>query len=418
MRKLTLGTMVAAVIYAAMPGMVAAADSVPMPKAFNSLSTSLSALAASGSEMIQMERTTQRLHAIRLAFTKRMLTADPASKIVLDDNALEERALLCDVRSAHVITVARFGYLNSVATQIQEISKPTNPTDLGSALKALFASYAIKASNASLSPDTIVKLQNDVKARCKSDIAGFDKAYYGTEIRSPVAASSAAPAPGGDRELAFEFLGPIGALIDTVIGIITPIAVEAATLVDEVKRERAVQAFLSDPKNQSALKDAGGKLAATISQFTWEKRLRLAASVTERVKGLRATEIDLGTLSECKKLGPGEFDRSESGAPSSQFMLCSKAAWERIEEPIAELLKTADDYDQLADAGNTDTAKKAFEQVTGDLTAISENAVTDPTLLWQYVTQLVGFANTLQKSFSQENRDKVQKAIDAMVRTL
>jgi hypothetical protein len=417
MRKLALTNIIAAAFSAAIPSFSAAADSVPMPKAFNSLSTSLSALAASGSEMIQMGRTTQRLQIIRLAFTQRMLVADPSSKIVLEESTLEERALLCEVRSAHVITVSRFGYLNSVATQIQEISKPTNPTDLGSALKALFASYAVKASNASLSPDTIGKLQNDVRTRCNNDIAGFDKAYYGTEIKGPSAPTNAAPTPR-DQELAFEFLGPIGALIDTVIGTITPIAIEAATLVDEVKREQAVQAFLSDPKNRSALKDAGGKLAATISQFAWEKRLRLAASVTEGVKGLRSTEINLGALSECKKLGPGRFDRSESGAPSSQFMLCSKAAWEQIEKPISELLKTAEDYDQLADAGNTDTAKKAFEQITGDLTAISENAVTDPTLFWQYVTQLVGFANTIQKSFSQESRDKVHKAIDLMVHTL
>src|SRR5262249_31691728 len=105
-----------------------------------------------------------------------------------------------------------------------------------------------------------------------------------------------------------------------------------------------------------------------------------------------------------------------SGSPSKAFMLCYKAAWAEIEKPTSVLLKLADEYDQVADAGNTDAATKAFGQISADLTAISENSVSNPAVLWQYVTQLVGFANTLQKGYSQENRDKLHRAIDALMK--
>jgi subtilisin family serine protease len=56
----------------------------------------------------------------------------------------------------------------------------------------------------------------------------------------------------------------------------------------------------------------------------------------------------------------------------------------------------------------------AFENATADLNAVSTNAITNPELFWSDVTQLLTCANTVQTAFSQDNRDKMRKAIDAL----
>jgi len=395
------------------------AQDVPLPTAYKSLVVSAGAITTSANELLQIERAATRLQRIRKSLTSEILSHKFGDKISLADASLdaelEEQAMLCNVRADHLITTVRYNYLSSVVTQIQEISKATPATDLASALKGLFASYAVKATAASMSDQAIKTLQARTRARCQTDIRSFDTAYYGASIKVPVAATAAPEAPAAALP-GLDFLGPIGALVDTVLGVVTPVIVEAANLVDEGKRAQAVKDFLSNPKNQNALKHAGHELARAISIYTLDKRRKLAGSFVEGLVAVRHTEIDLGKLDACKGLNDEKFTRSKSGAPSVSFMLCWRAAWTKLESTITAMLKTAEDYDQLADAGDTDTALRAYDVITADLDAIRDNEISDPTAFWQYVTQLVSFANTLDTAFSPANRDKIQKAIDTLVK--
>jgi hypothetical protein len=115
-------------------------------------------------------------------------------------------------------------------------------------------------------------------------------------------------------------------------------------------------------------------------------------------------------------LNSTNLGRTPSGAPSAAFMRCWRKVWSQLDSTVASTLKAANDYDLLADAGDTDTALIAFRNVTRDLNAIRTNAVSDPDVLWMFVTQVVIFATTVQTAFSPDNRDKLHKAIDALVK--
>ena len=88
----------------------------------------------------------------------------------------------------------------------------------------------------------------------------------------------------------------------------------------------------------------------------------------------------------------------------------------KLQSKVGSALKTASDYDLLADAGDTSAALNNFDKITQDFSAIVENSITDKTAFWQYVTQLVNFANAVSTALSQDNRTKIQKAIDALVK--
>jgi hypothetical protein len=394
----------------------AAGDPIKLPKASSAFITATKALTGSASEYVQLERTTDRLRLIRSELAKKLLNASATSKIPLD-GLVEERALLCDSRVSHLTTLARLSYLNSVTSQVDEIAKVSKPDDILSAITLLFAKYSIDGTAKSLDPAALKSLGDRTRARCEKDIKGFDVAYYGVEIKAantPAAPAGAeAPVPPASALL---LLGPLGALIDTFLNIINPVAIGAATLVDEGKREKAIQDFLADPKNQQNLKDIGDKIGKAASGFNWDKRLQLAASFVEGVRVIERTELDLSKFDECKDLSTVNLGRTASGAPSSAFMRCWRKAWSQLDPIVSSILKAGNDYDLLADAGDTDTPVIAFHKVADDLNAVSTNAVSDPEVLWMFVTQVLTFATTVQTAFSQDNRDKLHKAIDALVK--
>ena len=394
----------------------AADDPIKLPKASSAFIASTKALTASADEYVQLERATGRLRVIRVELAKKLLNASGTSKISLD-NLVEERALLCDTRVTHLTTLARLNYLNSVVSQVDETAKISKPDNVLSALTLLFAKYSIDGTAKSLDPATLKSLGDRTRARCEKDIKGFDVAYYGVEIKAantPMSpASEEAPVPPAS---ALSLLGPLGAFIDTFLNIINPVAIGAATLVDEAKREKAISDFLSDPKNQQNLRDIGEKIGTAASDFNWDKRLQLAASFVEGVREIQKTELDLSKFEECKDVSSTNLSRTASGAPSAAFMHCWRKVWSQLDSIVASTLKAAGDFDLLADAGDTATPLIAFRKVTDDLNAISTNAITDPEVLWMFVTQVVTFATTVQTAFSQDNRDKLHKAIDALVK--
>lgn len=390
-----------------------AQESIGLPAAASAFIASASALAKSASDEVQLDRSQARLTEIRTALTKKLLSIDTLKPISLMD-VLDEKKLLCGPRESHITYIARYNYLNALVARINEVSKPKPATDLGSALALFLADYTVDAGQAALGDPTLHKLQARDKRRCENDIKSFDLAYYGAPILSPGGRPPAAPSAAA--AVSFGFLGPIGAVIDTFISVFTPVVVGAANLVDEAKRRDAIVTFLADPDHQKEIKVVGKYLAGELSDYTWSKRRVLAASFVEQQFELRNTTVDLSKVDACKDLIANRFKRSDSGAPSSTFMLCWRAAWGKLQGQVATLLKTGDDYDRLADAGDTASALQAYNEITQDLSAIKENSVTSPKVLWEQVLKLVSFAKTVSAAFSEENRAKIHKAIDDLVK--
>lgn len=424
-------------IYTSFSSALAQAPDPKDQKGYTSFVASLSSVATSASDLLLLERGAGRLALIRKSVTQQVLAAyatNATSKTIDFGKGLELSEILCGIRANSVVildkfsqrdqsaklvvdhlqSVARANYLNSVATEIQSVSKTTAPGDILSALQALFASYQVKASNATLQPGAIDKIRARTLQRCQGDLKEFDRAYYGAEIVAQSAASDLVQPAAASGVPSLSFLGPIGVLIDTLLGIITPVAIEAATIVDEGKREQAIKDFLSDPKNQTAIRNAGIELAQAVSDYTFARRMTLAGSFAEQVAVLSAAKIDIGKIDACADPDKKVFDRSETGGPSAIFLRCHHAVWKEVQEQIGAALKTASDYDVIADAGDTSAGLNSFREITADFGAIIANpAKADE--FWQHVTQLVSFAGSVATAVSQENRDKIRKAIDALV---
>lgn len=402
----------------------ARADDIPLPKAYVALIASTKALLASSDEFSDMQRTTERLKVIRIEFATKLRAATGTSKFQLSGLS-DERKLLCEPRVSRLTTLAQSNYLKSLLSQLDETSKQTKPDGLLSAVKLLFAKYSIDGSAKALDSATLSALGDRTRGRCEQDIKGFDVAYYGIEIKPTLAAGPTESTKGAEsiesiKEESFPglaALGPLGVLIDTFLSTIEPVIIGAAAIVDEAKREQAVQEFLNSPTNQANLKKYGEQIGAAASRFNWDKRLERAGQFVEGVRLLQTNEIDLSKIDECKNLNGASLPRADSGAPNAAFMLCWKEAWAQLEPLVLSTLKAGADYDQLADAGDSATALNGFKKVTSDLSAISNNAITDPAVLWSFVTQVLTFATTVQAAFSQENRDKLHKAIDAVVKS-
>jgi hypothetical protein len=422
-----------------------AAQTAPDPatqKGYTSFVATLASLTASASDLIALERGAGRLAIIRQAIATKLVAAyDPgapaAAKTVNLSDVLDVASLLCGFRANsikvvdklslrdpsatvtvdHLQTVARSNYLSSVVTQIESVSKVTTPGDILSALQALFASYQVKATDASLQATAIDKVRARTLQRCQGDLKEFDKAYYGIQIKAPepgpVAAEAAAPAAGLPS---LSFLGPIGVLVDTVLGIVTPVIIDGATIIDEAKREKAVSDFLSDPKNQTALRTAGTQLARAVSDYTFAKRMSLAGSFAEQTVLVSNIKVELAKIDACNDPEHKVYVRSASGAPSAIFISCYRAVWAQFQDGVNSAIKTGGDYDLIADAGDTSAALISYEKITEDFGAIAQNSITNPAVFWQYVTQLVNFAGAVSTALSQDNRTKLEKAIDAMVK--
>ena len=399
-------------------GAAAQADDVALAAPYKAVVTGAAGVASAATELLQMERATDRLLQIKKTVTAHILKAKSGETFLLTDLP-DEREFLCGARGRHLIAVARANYLSSIATQVGAIAKRDAPTDLFSALKLMFATYSVDDSDNTLGNTTQTALQAAVTGQCEADIRGFDKAYYGQVIPLPAAPMSASGLSQPEAIPSLSGLGPVGVAADTILAIVTPVAIELSSLIDEGKRRDAVRAFLKDPVKRARLSDAGQKLAAAVSAYTWDKRLAQTGIVVEQLTNLRNKgPIDLAKFEQCKDPTNSRLVRSESGAPSRQFMSCWSAVWETLEPQVAALIKSANSYDQLADAGDTDNAKDMYAKIASGFKKIADDDDSlDLADLWKSISRLVHFAETVRAAFSEENRDKLSKAIDAAVKS-
>jgi len=383
-----------------------------LPPAVDAFVSSANALAKSAGDAADLGRTNSRLDIIHLAVTAKLATASPEPNLRLSD--LDEGLVLCGPRTKNLVLTAQRNYLQAVAAKIDEVGKPSQIDNLSTAVKSLFASQSIDVKNI---PDqqALEKVQHTMMSMCQSDLKLYDAYFFGRAIEEG--------APTANT-LGLSAFGPFFSLADTIISLITPIVIDGAKIVDEEKRRKVVLAFLSNPDNINRISSAGQQLAQHVSEAVLAKRRTLAGTFNQALALLRTKSVDLSKLPECKSylsLAPeAKFARRPSGAPNDGFVSCWGAVWLELGPLVSSVLKSANDYDQLADAGDSDNASKAFAPLSKSLDAIVKDqnnmSAENLTRIWNLATELVAFAEKVNAAASPENQKKLKDAIDALVK--
>jgi hypothetical protein len=191
------------------------------------------------------------------------------------------------------------------------------------------------------------------------------------------------------------FLGPIGMMMNSFLSIVEPIFINAATIVDEQKREDVIVTTLNDDRDK--IDSASKQLAVEIDNLALGQRRSLAGSFVEQLVAIREKPIDLTKIPECQSFAGKP--RLPSGAPSASFIACWKGSWAQIDSDVTNLVKTGDQYDALADAGNA-TGRKQIGVILADYKLISEGKADASSVYWDAVTQFVSFANSVSNAAS------------------
>jgi hypothetical protein len=385
----------------------------------DAFATAATALASASKDAVDLDRASQRMSMIRTALTEKLLAigANPsggAPQIALTN--LTAAHILCDVRGNHLLLAAQRNYISATGTQVADVAKSTTIATLPDAIDTLLLkSYSVNITNIP-SENTLAEDAKRVNDACNYDLSHSEIAYYGAVIRSP----------GSTKEFQSQSLiglitGP-APFISTVSDVITPVLIAAATFKQEAMRRDAVRAFLKS--HETELREAGKGLAAATEQYVRAKRLYQAGVIADDLATLRAQKIELSKYPECKDLKSAVSNSTiinHSATPSDQFILCWHASWQAIEKQAVTLVADSDTYDNLADAGSARNVSDQFRHFAVFLTKIKDASrdgygQIDFQSLWETVTELVTFANTVEMALSPANQQKVKQAIAALAK--
>jgi hypothetical protein len=391
---------------------------VTLPPAYESVVSSLGAIATSGATILKTTRSDARAMIIRAAMSKALLAAgnNPITTVTLDksqdDPALADIAVLCAPRQNYIPNSVALNYQNTLVQNINAVSTlPASPTDIASALGLLFASsgYSI-ADGVSVAQADLDDLQKTALSNCQSDLSSYDIAYYGVPIRAPGLTASAATPAAVDT---FAFLGPVGALIDTFLSVLQPVLINTSKLVDETRRRQAIMHALTDPATQAKIKTTGQLLAAAVDNYAAASRRSMAGSFVEQLVSIRKTSIDLGNVEDCKQLSLQ--NRSPSGGPNSAFISCWSAAWSKLKSPVDNLTSLGDSYDKLADVAGTN-AKSKLGTILADFTKINagQNDSASLSIFARDITDFINLANAVATAASPASIASLKAATQAV----
>ena len=226
---------------------ISSAAAQQLPSAVDAFVTAANALAKSANERVDLGRASMRLNQLKAGLTEKVLAPAPDNKIRL---SFDTQNLLCNVRASNVEVAARRNYIQAVAGKVEAVGKPSKIDNLKSAFKALFSGQSLDITTGIPTREELEAERKKIEERCQKDISGFALAYYGKDIVPPeqIAKFEAAPLGG---------FGPIGALIEAIVAVITPVIIEGAKFVDEAKRENAVLEFLRDAGNRKKIQELG-----------------------------------------------------------------------------------------------------------------------------------------------------------------
>jgi hypothetical protein len=410
--------------------------------AYQAFLTTLSSMTTSANTVVQNQRNSGRSLKIRQALARKLTSElgapetpvgakDPVTGFLTEE--LSATDLLCKFRSAvvpivpnlserdpaskfnvdHLATLAAQNYLSSVVSQLKALTPP-KATDVPGAISQLFNTYQVKAGAGSQTADD-AKTRGDVEKVCEADLRDSERAYYGQEITFTHAAAPAAP-PGAAAAAAtglpsLSFLGPIGSAFDVIAGIIGPVFIDFSNMEAVAKQKAAVKEFLDG--NRAKLESQGEDFGRTLSYYLFYQRLSLAGQFAEQIASIKATSVDLKKIDACNVPMNEMAQRSDSGAPSAAFILCYRAVWSQYSKLVDDALSTANSYDQLADAGNTNAPLASYIKIFNNYNDVVEWSGGNNDI-WTSVNQLITFAGAIANATSSSNLTAIKKALDAI----
>ncbi len=410
---------------------------------YSAFVSALSAMSVSANDLIQNERNAARREFVRQKVTAKVLAAfphasgqapvtDATNKISLAD-VLDEAELLCEFRWSKKVVVAKISprenaasitvdhlgtraqqdYINAVTSQLQALAAPSDASDIPSAIKSLFSSYQVDVAK---KPSADPQMESQFRKSCEADLKEFDAAYYGIVIpQTSELAAAAAPLGGGTGLPDLSFFGPIGALFNTVAGIVQPVLTNFSNILNDARKRAAIKEFLKDDQHKQDIVSAGRGLARATSDYLFARRLMLAGEFAEQIALVAGNPLDLSSkeVKEACGADEGMYRRNDKGILSGRFRRCHALIWNHFEKGLEAALKTAASYDQIADTGNTTLALNKFNGLVAQYDEIVDNSAAQADL-WKTVTQMLTFAGAVTTAFSQENLKKIEQAFDAV----
>jgi hypothetical protein len=389
-------------------GVADAAEAKTYPPGIQALVLATRSIVDIASERADFGRSTQRLEAVRSVLYVQLRSPKP---ITISLAELQEVKLICDPREQHVVVPRDRDFLRAVAGKIEETATTSKIDNITSALRAMFASYSIDIADDVPTDKEIKQIRADIRTRCLSDLKRYDAKYYGVP---PATTTALVPPPE------VGVLSSLSALVKAFLDIITPAIVETAKLIDEKTRHDAIVEFLRDEDNRTAIRQASERLSTAIAAFLDDRRHQSMGKLIEKVAAVRLISVDLQKIDGCKAgldKWKDVLESRPSGTPHDFFVQCYSAAWGAYSAAAGDMAKAADEYDKLADAGRGQEAK-AYQEIAKRLDAVADRAYNNANLpaLWEAALRLLAIAQKVEQAASKENKDKISKLIDDLVK--
>jgi hypothetical protein len=346
------------------------------------LAEGISAFVTSSQETNSQFRATARLDFLRGHLTDKLLNQSGPS-IKLDFDPVK---FLCEPRSSYILTSTNSAFLATVAGLIKSRSTPAQTDTLAKSLAVLFKDHSIEL------PAKVdgKKISAEVLASCNAEAKVFPSVYYNP--------------PPPDRIVKMNIVDGMTAINNFIVAL-NAIVGPLANLYDEANRTQAIINFLN--QHGSDISRAVTDLAANSVQVADHRRQFALGKYLEAAAVLRAHEVKLEQ----------NCNTSLSNYSSTQqelFMRCHAVAWKAISTEAASLLKLADEYDRFADA-STKKIRADAANLNKAIVGFANWERPDDNF-WAAVGRIIAFNETLLKALSKENRDKLQKAIDDLVK--
>ena len=364
------------------------------------LMTSMNSAVTASQTAVDLGRTAARLKTIRSALTTVILTSKEPTQL-----PLYPEALLCDVRADPAILSAYRGYVTSVINGVQSTASAKPITSLGGAIVSLFEDYTVKISDTAQADN----LQKAVIAWCRADFSKFAATYYGEP-----------PLGTGPRAVALAFDTVVAAIIPLVSAlnaIVSPIA----STIDVQRRKHAIFDYFADRGHRTKLIKALTEITTQTSQFVESQRLQSVGQFVEQIDALQSSKIDPSKIPACENVwNRGLWPAAQGTDPRQRpdFIRCFSAVWKPLSDAVASALKSADQYDQFADASPRDKNGQPILAMTKLEKQLDDIAANKPSAkeVLEEVILYAGIANNVASALSPDNRKKLNDSIDQLVK--
>ena len=371
-----------------------------LPKAAAPLFDAISGLTGATGKELETSRTNDRAQMLRGAVFK-LLTAPPSDPIELAKGLnLSSGDFLCGPRSVYAQQIVQRAFL----LQISGVLQSTSAVEIKDLLTA-FSSFFETVEEPKVDQVKPTEIKEKVGESCKKDLKESLAVYFGGSSE--------------ERGLAIE---AALSLWDVVSGIFKNAVVNTATLVATARRQSVIEEFLK--KNDKPIEATATNLLTYLRENLAKERAIAAANflaAVDKANGVITKSINAASQSECKDpLERVKQKKSPRLINDQGLWPCWRAVWsDDVQAATKDLLEKAALYDSVADLG-LESETHAVSVIKRAIASIKSKKPGEFSLAEFMATasQLLNLAKDYETAFSKENRDKISKAVDAVIASL